>query len=482
LGGSFIQIIDNYQDYTQSLIDNFSLVTHLPQIAISIDMLDTGIDIPEILNLVFFKIVRSSTKFWQMIGRGTRLCPAIFGIPENEDDTSKDKKEFLIFDYCDNFEFFGVNPDGFETSMPLSLSQRIMETQVGLAVVLQSSAFQDETHSILLNNLLDKIHQTVMRFNRNSFIVKAALREVDEFSNRERWESLTLADETIIYNQLTPLAEPEDTDEDARRFDLMMLNLMLAFIHEINISAYSIKLKSIAKDLLKKTNLPVVKQKEQLLKTIVSDDLWQNNLSLTTIEQVRTEIRDLIRLLEKESRRIVYSDLKDEIITQKVSDALPDYILSENYKQRVERYIRENEHNPVIQKLKQNIPISQSELQTLENMLFDGKERGSKDDFVKSYGQQPLGKFIRSIVGMDTNAAKEAFSEFLNAGNLSADQIRFVDMIIDYLSDKGVIDAEKLFDVPFTNFHTEGIAGLFDEENTNKILTILHRIDINAAA
>jgi type I restriction enzyme R subunit len=482
LGGNFIQVIDNYQDYAQNLIDNFSLSAKFPQIAISVDMLDTGIDIPEILNLVFFKIVRSSTKFWQMIGRGTRLCPAIFGIPENEDDTTQDKKEFLIFDYCGNFEFFGVNPAGFETVLPLSLSQRMMETQVRLAVLLQSLAFEDETHRLFRKNLLDKIHNTVMRFNRNSFIVKDALREVNEFSNRERWDRLTLADEAIIYDKLTPLAEPEDADEDARRFDLLMLNLMLAFVHETNISSYSIKLKSIAKDLLKKTNLPIVKQKETLLKTLSSGEFWQHNLSVATLEQVRVEIRDLIRLLEKESRKIVYSNLKDEIVAQNVSDALPDYILSENYKQRVECYIRENEHNPVIQKLKQNIPISPSELQTLENMLFDGKERGSKDDFMKSYGEQPLGKFIRSIVGMDTNAAKEAFGEFLNAGNLSANQIRFIDMIIDYLSNKGVIDEKMLFDEPFTIFSTEGIAGVFDEENTKKILSILRRIDTNAAA
>jgi len=200
------------------------------------------------------------------------------------------------------------------------------------------------------------------------------------------------------------------------------------------------------------------------------------------LENIRVEIRNLIRLLEKEKRRIVYSDFEDKITISTVSDALATYTISENYKQRVEKYIRENVNNPVIQKLKQNIPISHFELQALENILFDGKERGTKDDFIKSQGEQPLGKFIRSIVGMDANAAKKAFSEFLNAGNLSADQIRFIDMIIDYLTKNGVIDAEMLFEEPFTTFHIEGIAGLFDEEKTTRILTILRRIDANAAA
>ena len=482
-GGDFIQVIDNYQTYAQSLIDDFSIAKKNPQIAISVDMLDTGIDVPEILNLVFFKVVRSSVKFWQMIGRGTRLCSGIFGIPENEDDKSKDKSYFLIFDYCGNFEFFGVNPDGIETKLPKSVSQRIMETRLKVALALEGKGFEDEQHQSLRNKLLDMVHQTVLRLNRNSFVVKAVLREVDEFGKRERWDSLSKDDIMIIFNKLTSLAEPDDADEDARRFDLLIANFMLSAMEAApDVYKYTAQVKSISKSLLKKTNLPVVKRKENTLKTISTDNYWMDAFSLSGLENIRVEIRDLIRLLEKEKRRIVYSNFEDEITTSTVSDALGTYIISENYKQRVEKYIRENTNNPVIQKLKQNIPISHFELQALENILFDGKERGTKEDFVKLHGQQPLGKFIRSIVGMDTNAAKEAFGEFLTAGNLSADQIRFIDMIIDYLTKNGVIDAEMLFEEPFTTFHTEGIAGLFDEEKTTRILTILRRIDANAAA
>ena len=483
LGGDFIQVIDNYQTYAQSLIDDFSIVKKNPQIAISVDMLDTGIDIPEILNLVFFKAVRSSVKFWQMIGRGTRLCPGIFGIPQNEDDKSKDKQYFLIFDYCGNFEFFDVNPDGIEIKMPKSVSQLIMEARIRIAIRLEDKEFKDETHQLLRKELLDAAHQTILHLNRNSFTVKEVLREVDIFSKREKWDSLSLEDTHILYDKLTPLAEPDDWDEDARRFDLFMLNTMLSLIESNpEIYRYTPKLKIISNNLLKKINLPLVKRKENTLKAISSDDFWQESVSVVALENIRVEIRNLIRLLEKEKRRIVYSNFEDKITISTVSDALATYTISENYKQRVEKYIRENVNNPVIQKLKHNIPISHSELQSLENILFDGKERGTKDDFIKSQGERPLGKFIRSIVGMDINAAKEAFSEFLKAGNLSADQIRFIDMIIDYLTKNGVIDAEMLFEEPFTTFHTEGIAGLFDEEKTTRILTILRRIDANAAA
>lgn len=483
LGGDFIQVIDNYQVYTQSLIDDFSVDKKNPQIAISVDMLDTGIDVPEILNLVFFKVVRSSVKFWQMIGRGTRLCPGIFGIPQDAEDKSQDKQYFLIFDYCGNFEFFGFNPDGVEAKVPKSISQQIMETRLKVALKLDTEDYSDKQYQSLRNKLLDMVHETILHLNRNSFIVKGSLFEVDQFSNRERWDILTKDDIAVIFSKLTPLAGPTDTDEDAKRFDVLIAKFMLSLLEgTADVGSYTAQIKSISKSLLKKINLPVVKQKETTLKMISSDNYWTESFSLGALENIRTEIRDLIRLLEKEKRRIVYSNFEDEIISSIVSDALSTYTTSANYKQRVERYVRENESNSVIQKLKGNIPISLSELQELERILFDGKERGTKDDFVNNYGEQPLGKFIRSIVGMDTNAAKEAFSEFLNAGNLSGDQIRFVNMVIDFLTEKGVIDAEMLFDEPFTKFHTNGVAGLFDKEKTTKILTILRRIDTNAAA
>jgi type I restriction enzyme R subunit len=245
---------------------------------------------------------------------------------------------------------------------------------------------------------------------------------------------------------------------------------------------YTAQVKSISNSLLKKTSLPVVKLKKTLLKSIASDTFWKDSFSLGALENTRIEIRELIRLLDKEKRKVVYSNFTDEITGSVVSEAMSTYIISENYRQRVERYVHENENHIIIQKLRKNIPITHSELNELEKLLFDGKERGTKEEFVQIYGEQPLGKFIRSIVGLDTNAAKEAFGDFLNAGNLSADQIRFVDMIIDYLSTNGIIDADMLFEEPFTTFHTQGVAGLFDENSIKGLLSVLHRIDANAAA
>lgn len=483
LKGEFLDIIAHHVDYAQNLIDNFSESLKLPQIAVSVDMLDTGIDIPEILNLVFFKVVRSSSKFWQMVGRGTRLCPAIFGIPKDENDKSKDKKEFLIFDYCQNFEFFDVNPDGYENRTPKSVTQRTLECRISLAQALEAVSHNDEKLEGLRNTLLNIVHQTVLNLNRKSFTVKAVLETVDKFSVRERWNNLSLGDITEIFEKLTALAEPQEKDEDARNFDLMMLQLMLT-ITDGNEPPYKYiaRLKTIGKSLLKKTNLPVVKQKEQTLRLIVDEQFWNNEISVVALENIRQEIRELIRLIEKEYRRLVYTNLEDKIETTVASDVMPTFVASDNYRQRVETYIRENENYLVIQKLKKNIAITQNELEILENLLFDGKERGTKADFQKIYGDRPLGYFIRSIVGLDRNAADEAFAEFLSSGNLTANQNQFISLIINFLTKNGTVNAEMLYEPPFTRLHLEGVSGIFDDTRAETIINILNRINQNAIA
>lgn len=146
------------------------------------------------------------------------------------------------------------------------------------------------------------------------------------------------------------------------------------------------------------------------------------------------------------------------------------------YKERVESYIRNNKHHITIQKLRSNEPITKAELSELEKLLFDGEERGTKEEFSKEYGDQPLGVFIRSIVGLDIKAANEAFSLFLQQGNLKADQMTFIKNIISFLSKNGTIDKSMLFEAPFTNINDQGILGVFDDADTHKAVAITHCI------
>lgn len=198
LGSSYAKVIDNRINYVDSLIDDFSDKNKLPQIAISVDMLDTGIDVPEILNLVFFKKVRSKTKFWQMIGRGTRLCEDLLGIGENKD-------KFLIFDFCNNFEFFRMNPKGFEGNLGQTLSERIFNLKVDLIKELQDLKYSEEEYVSHRKELLTDVLEDVNNLNEDNFMVKMNLKYVQKYKNKEQWQSLGAVNTRDIKEYIAPL-------------------------------------------------------------------------------------------------------------------------------------------------------------------------------------------------------------------------------------------------------------------------------------
>lgn len=473
--GKFLRVIDNYEPYAQDLLGSFSLAQQMPQIAVSVDMLDTGIDIHEIVNLVFFKPVRSSSKFWQMIGRGTRLCENLFA-------PDMDKEFFYIFDFCENFEFFDQFPDGVEINVQDSVSQKIFKARLWLADALRSQTYHDEPHSRLRNKLLDILHSEIANLDRSSFLVRVQLRYVDEYKSRSRWDNLSKSDQQDIAKYLSSLIPVTDEDEYARRFDLLILNLQLAIIDKATRqTAYIKQVVRIAEGLSKKNNIPSIAAEMDVISIIQKKEFWEQS-SIASIERVRESLRDLIKFLDRDHQNIVYTDFEDEIGESKARDLLENYSKMENYRLRVETFIRENQNNLTIRKLRTNQSITHDELIGLENILFDGRERGSKEEFQKFYGHQPLGQFIRSIIGLDRNAAMNAFSEFLSKGSLRADQLTFINNIIDHLTINGTIDKSMLFESPFTDINDQGLMGVFGPEEAGKVISIIDKINLNAVA
>jgi type I restriction enzyme R subunit len=475
LAGKFLRVIDNYENYAQDLLDNFSDKEKMPQIAVSVDMLDTGIDVPEIVNLVFFKIVRSSSKFWQMIGRGTRLCKDLFG-------PGLDKQHFFIFDFCQNFEFFNQFPEGIEPVMVSGVTERIFNARLRIAEEFRESAYHGEDYQNLRTELLDWCHACVAKLDPDSFVVRAHLRYVDQFSKRAVWDNLSTGQILDIETHLSHLIAPYDDDEMARRFDLLMLNLQLSLIDKSpRQQGYIRQIIRIARDLSRKNNIPSVAEKMETITLIQTTEFWQTT-DLLIIERLRKDLRDLIKFIDKSEQIVVYTDFEDEINLSGVTDhdLLNSYQRLDSYKQRVEKYIRQNQNHLTIHRLRNNIPITHSEFEELEKILFDGEERGTKSDFEREFGHKPLGIFIRSILGMDVNAAKGAFSEFMNKGNLSADQITFINNIIDFLTVNGTIDNSMLFEPPFTDINDQGLLGVFQEEEAEKIISIITQINNNA--
>ncbi len=475
--GKFLRVIDNYETKAQDLLETFCLHHEEadPQIAVSVDMMDTGVDAPRVVNLVFFKPVKSVAKFWQMIGRGTRLCPDLFAPGE-------DKKHFQIFDFCENFEYFNEFPEGIVPTVPKSLSQQLFETKLEIALMLRSIEESTEEDDKLANSYIDELHRLIATLDQQRFVVRKELRLANEFTSRERWENISkvdFADICLHLSNLAPIAEKDD--EIAKRFDLIVLNLQLALLLRSNKQVALIgRIGTIGRLLMKKKNIPAVNQQLETIKAVQTDEFWQE-ISLKRLEKVRIDLRDLIKFIDTAQKKNVYTNFEDVLNEDgvKVIDILPAYTSMKSYRERVESFIRNNKDYLVIHKIQHNIQISHEELNLLEKMLFtDGL--GTKADFQREYGDMPLGKFIRSLLGLDITAANQLFSEFIQSGNLSADQITFINNIISFLTQNGTIDKAMLFEPPFTNINDQGINGVFDDVMVGKIVRIIDQVNDNA--
>tara|TARA_B110001452_G_scaffold17752_1_gene14414 strand:+ start:447 stop:3890 length:3444 start_codon:yes stop_codon:yes gene_type:complete len=478
--GHFLRVIDNYETKAQDLLEKFTdpFEEQDPQIAVSVDMMDTGVDAPRVVNLVFFKMVKSSSKFWQMIGRGTRLCPDLFGPGE-------DKKEFMIFDYCQNFEFFDEFPDGAATKNMKPLLQQIFEAKLNVSQLISDFPDKnvDEVH--VRDTYLDELHKTIQNLDETRFVVRKELRYVKEFSNKNKWLNLSKSDVQDINSHLSHLQPASrDDDELARRFDMLILIYQILLLSgSDNTGKYMSKIFRTAASLQKKDNIPQVFIHIPLIKEVQTDQYWKT-INVKKLDSLRSALRDLIKYLDTQKQEPIYTHFEDELDYDGIKvrgHVNTSYESLKSYKDRVESYIRKNKDHLTIQKLRKNIAVTKDELNAVENMLFTESVAGTKEQFIKQYGEKPLGAFIRSITGVDQAVLNEAFADFLQIGELRADQMTFINTIISYLSKNGTIDKAMLFQSPFTDLNDQGIDGVFDDDaEIVKVIKIIDEINENA--
>ena len=471
LKGSFARVIDSHDNYSQSLLDEFSEPSKEPTIAVSVDMLDTGVDIPEVVNLVFFKPVYSRVKFNQMIGRGTRLCPDLFRI-------GQDKEKFFIFDLCSNFDYFNQEINEKDPKPAESLSARLVKARLSLTQTLSNrEELPDSENQQLRISLLDNLHQHVSTMEKNNFLVRRHLQQVEEFQNRDRWNQLSESDTEAIADSLAHLPNglPKE-DELAKHFDLLCLKLQLSILKGTkDFISLRDKLRDLLDRLEEKQTIPMVKVQLPFIEE-VRDETWWSNVTPMMVESVRLKLRDLVKFIDRTQQTIVYTDFKDELGDVEIVDVPVQQtgFSPYQYRKKVEAYIRENENHIAIYKLKQNIPLMDVDLEQLESMLFSSEAVESRDRFELVYGKDlSLKLFIRQIVGLDRNAAKAAFAKYLESGNFSADRIRFVENIIDYLTQNGVMNPGLLYEPPFTDIHDEGLDGVFNDDEADEIVGLV---------
>lgn len=470
LGGHFAKLIDYSVNYYQSLIDDFSERTKLPQIAVSVDMLDTGVDIPEVVNLVFFKKVRSKAKFWQMIGRGTRLCEDLLGV-------GHDKEEFLIFDFCGNFEFFRANLKGTEGKIVQTLTERITNMKVDLIRELQNLQYQNEEYSSFRKDLIDSVHSSILTLDDEQYFVRQHLKAVHKFKNKQSWNSLSVMDVNEIKEHITPILNSITDDELAKRFDVLMFTIELAKLQNNNATKPIRSVVETAEKLKQLGTIPQVVEQRHIIEKVITDAFW-DEADLLELETVREALRELIKFLEKESQKVYYTNFKDQVIETIENGSMFNANDLKSYRKKVNQYLQEHRDQLAIYKLRNNKTLTTQDLQTLENILWT--ELGSKADYEKEFGEKPVARLVREIVGLDPQAANDAFSEFLSNENLNQNQIRFVKLIVDYVVKNGVLDKRVLQEEPFKTVGS--IIDLFQDnmENARKIIGIIDRINRNS--
>lgn len=465
----YAKVIDNYMTYAQSAIDEFSDPGKLPQIAISVDMLDTGIDVPEVLNLMFFKKVMSKAKFWQMIGRGTRRCD---GLMDGEN-----KSKFYIFDLCGNFEFFRMSKGKASVSQ-MALQSAIFHLKAQIIYKLQDLAYQTKELIPFREKLVKEMLEKVQELDRDNFAVKQHLRYVEKFSNPNSYIALSYEDTLKMRDKVAPLLQPDEDEASAVRFDALMYGIELAYL-------VGKTYKKARKDLVKKVsavagvaNIPEIQAQSELIDKILHTD-YLENAGINEFEHIRECLRNLMKYLPR-GGEVYNTNFTDDILSVEWNESELDDDDLNNYKAKAEFYIRQHQDNPAINKLRSNIPLTESDVKELENILWS--QVGSRQDYETQVGKKPLGEFVREIVGLDMNAAKEAFSKYLDETYLDSRQIYFVNQIVEYIVHNGMLkDLSVLQESPFTD--QGSIVEVFTDMSLwAGIKSVIDKINANAAA
>ncbi len=469
-GPEFCLVVDNYINYAEDLIERFQNPEKVPQVVISVDMLDTGIDVEEILNLVFFKKVYSKTKFWQMIGRGTRLCPGLID--------GEDKKYFYIFDFCDNFAFFRMNPRERTEPVQKSIQEKIFNLKITLIQELQEHPESAELQEFR-GRLIEDVASRIAKLNKENFAVHQHLRYVDRYARKESFYALSGTAASEVTEHLSPLMPPDAEDISALRFDALLYQIEYTLLAGKAWTRFAADVQKKCSQLSLYFHITQVRDKKELIERIArGKDL--DSLRVDDWEAIRQELRGLITFIDKDERVRYDTNFTDDITSVEYHE--PEYGASslEPYRKRVNYYITSHQDVPVIAKLKGNIPLTRQDTASLEEILW--KELGTRDEYHAEYGDTPLGELVRSVTGLDTDAVNHAFSRFLNAHELNSSQMYFVDQVVKYVSRNGLMkDLVVLTRSPFNN--RGNLSEIFTDDSVfSELMGIIEKINKNAVA
>ncbi|MBX7135836.1 MAG: DEAD/DEAH box helicase family protein [Fimbriimonadaceae bacterium] len=472
-GGKFCQVIDYQMERAEQLIDDFKGEGSNPDltIAISVDMLDTGIDVPEIVNLVFAKPVMSKVKFWQMIGRGTRLCKNLFGPGEH-------KTKFRIFDHWGNFDFFGQAQPQAQPTRSRSLMEQVFAARIELAEATLQAAKPASFQWVI--GLIDG---DVRSLPDDSISVRELFMQVETVKQAGRLEQWSASTVDVLRRDITPLMQWADIagSEQAYRLDLLIAQMQIALLKGAG------KFSDLRAELLNRVNnlqmnLNPVKDKAEVIQRVRSGDFW-TNVTVEQLEQVRQELRGIMRYQNQidlpRPKPVVYDIQEQQAETRfEKRSALLSSVDMVAYRLRVEEALKSLfATNATLERIRLGLPVSEVDLEALRSLVLTQHPDIDIADLMEFYPQESahLDEILRTIIGMEPEVVKERFTTFVQKNPaLSARQTQFVQMLVNHISRYGRLETEKLYDPPFTSLHSDGIDGLFeDETQVNELLAIV---------
>ena len=481
--GHFAQVVTYKTTFAQSVIDNFSQSEKSPQIAISVDMLDTGIDVPDVVNLVFFKPVYSKTKYWQMIGRGTRLRPDLYG-------PDAPKQDFVIFDVCGNIDYFNQELPNSSASATEPLRHRLFQARVSLLGALDRLGSVDAGLVELRGSLATGLHATVAGMNQHNFLVRRHLSAVEHFADAAAWAKPSVQDLDAAAEHLAGLpssVDATDADEEARRFDLLALRTQLGVVeadpnYAAAYAAAKSRIRAIADALADQHNVPAVQKHLELIYAIAGEDWWEG-VTLPLLEVMRLRLRGLVRLIDRTKQAIVYVDFEDTLgeLVPVDPEIFTPGVDRGRFREKLLAFLREHADQVVLHKLRAGRQLTGLDLKELERILTDTGGFSAEEIAAGATEAHGLGLLIRSVVGMDRAAASEALSAFVANATLTGNQHAFVDLVIDQLTARGDVPVALLYEAPFTDYAPMGPDGLFTDAQVTQLVSVLNRVAATAA-
>lgn len=342
---------------------------------------------------------------------------------------------------------------------------------------LQNIKYDEEEYIDYRKELLEDILNSVENLDEDNFRVKMNLQFVHRYKNKDIWNALGDINLSEIRQYISPLINSLKDEELAKRFDLLMYTIELSSLQGMNVKRYIRNVIETADKLSKLGTIPEIQENKQMIEKIKEEEFWKN-VSIFELEEVRFALRELLKYLEKNSQKIYYTNFDDFIISEESNAPMYGTNDLKNYRKKVEHYLKEHKDDLVIAKLRKNKKLTKQDIEELENIMWN--KLGTSTDYEKEFGNMPVGKLVRKLVGLDRQAANEAFSEFLNNENLNINQIRFVKLIVDYVVANGFIEDNRVLqEDPFRTLGS--ITTLFKDnmDDARKIIKIINNIKIN---